>query len=354
MTQSSDRDDLRALYRRAADAPVATGDRVNNQRVIGFGLIREPGADHMLVEGEEDLSEPPDRPVPCRGRSAGISRGDTSPVHDLPAAVLNSGEHLGESFDQQLSSLGEGGLFIRNLLEKLAEMKHHTWFVGGSVRDLLAPRPGPGAPVSDLDMTGTIGPACLSRIAPLRRSGAADYRCTISPRLVWSVIPPEHPRRLLEYKPLARTWFRFPAWGGTLAEDAATRDLTINALYFDPINDVVADPSGGRAHLLSMPAVAKTPYRGDDPVEQACVILRCVKFKLRWPELDITEMRRWVQGLPDDLAGRIPPARRRWIVTMRRHCVPEPDRGGAELAIAVELGPTAVRLIEELQAGQWQ
>ncbi len=63
VTQSPDCDDLRALYRRAADAPIATGDRVNDQRVIGFGLIREPEADHMLVEGEEDLSEP--RTVRC-------------------------------------------------------------------------------------------------------------------------------------------------------------------------------------------------------------------------------------------------------------------------------------------------
>ena len=339
MMQSPDRDDLRVLYRRAADAPVATGDRVNDQPVIGFGLVREPEADHMLVEGEEDLSKPPNRPVPCRGQSGEISRGDTSPVHDLPAAALHPGEQLGGSFDRKLSSLGEGGLFIRSLLEKLAEMKHHTWFVGGSVRDLLAP--GPDAPVNDLDMTGTVGPACLSRIAiaPLRRIGAADYRCTISPRLVWSVTPHKHPQRLLEYKPLARTWFRFPAWGGSLAEDAATRDLTINALYYDLLNDVLADPSGeGRAHLLSTPMVAKTPYHGDDPVELACIILRCVKFKLRWPEFDITEIRRWVQGLPDDLAGRIPASRRRWIVTMRLHCVPEPDRGAPELAIAAELG----------------
>jgi len=352
LTPPQDRNDLRALYERAADAPVGTGDHVHDQQVIGFALIREPATDQMLVEGEQDLGEPPNRPVPCPGESAGISRTGPSPVHDLAAALLHDPEHIGESFEQELISLGEGGQFIRTLLEKLAEMKHHTWFVGGAVRDLLAS--GPDSRVSDLDMTGTIGLGCLNRIATaaLRGSGAGDYEYSISPQLVWSVRPSLQAQRLLEYKPLARTWFRFPAWGGSLAEDAATRDLTINALYYDLRNNVLADPCGaGCADLLGTPRVARTPYRGDNPVEQACIILRCVKFKLRWPELDITEIGNQVKLFPDDLVAQIPETE--WnqrIVSMRKWCVPSRHRGGDELAIAEELGRAAVDLIERLQA----
>lgn len=352
MTQPQDRDDLRARYERAADAPVVTGDHVQNQQVIGFALIREPATDQMLVEGEQDLGKPPNRPVPCRNESAGISRTGPSPVHDLPAALLHQGDHLGGSFERALIALGPGGQFIGSLLEKIADMRHHAWFVGGAVRDYLAS--GPDARVSDLDMTGTIGPGCLSRIATaaMRKSGAGDYEVSISPQLVWSIRPDKQTPRLLEYKPLARTWFRFPAWGGSLAEDAATRDLTINALYYDLRHGVLADPCGqGRADLLGAPRVARTPYRGDDPVEQACIILRCVKFKLRWPELDTTAVADWVKLLPEDLAARIPGTD--WdqrIVTTRKRCIPSRHTGNDELAIATELGPPAVRLIVQLQA----
>ena len=179
-----------------------------------------------------------------------------------------------------------------------------------------------------------------------------DYECSISPQLVWSIRPSKQAPRLLEYKALARTWFRFPAWGGSLAEDAATRDLTINALYYDLRHDVLADPCGaGCADLLGVPRVARTPYRGDDPVEQACIILRCVKFKLRWPELDITAVADRVKLLPDDLVARIPGTD--WdqrIVRMRKRCIPSRHRGSDELAIAKELGRPAVCLIVQLQA----
>ena len=58
MTQPQDRDDLHALYERAADAPIVTGDHVHDQQVIGFALIRESVTDQMLVEGEQDLGNP--------------------------------------------------------------------------------------------------------------------------------------------------------------------------------------------------------------------------------------------------------------------------------------------------------
>jgi hypothetical protein len=96
--------------------------------------------------------------------------------------------------------------------------------------------------------------------------------------------------------------------------------------------------------------VAATPYRGDDPAEQACIILRIVKFKLRWPDLDITQVAGWVRDLPGDLVERIPPTEWDRIITMRERCVQPEHMGGAELAVAGELGPVAKRLIAELQA----
>jgi Poly A polymerase head domain len=347
MTQSSARDDLRALYKRATDAPVAAGDRIHGRRVIGFCLRQ--GVDQILIEGEEGQKKPPDRPLPCRGGLGGLERTGLSPVAGLPADRIETARpYLWGAFEGLFDSR-EDGQFVRGLLEEIAALGHLAWLVGGAVRDLLAS--GPDARVNDFDVAGTIGPGCLDAMIRLRRRcGIGDYKTSISAGNVWSVTPREQPEpRLVEYKPLARTAFRFPVWGGSLGEDAATRDLTINALYYDRQFDVLTDPCGeGRAHLDGR--VMATPLRVKDPVEQASIILRCLKFRLRWPELDITAMVEWINDLTGDLVTQIPESKRKGLVSKRNRCVPREFRGTHELAIAAEFGEKAVRLVEQIQA----
>jgi poly(A) polymerase len=65
-------------------------------------------------------------------------------------------------------------------------------------------------------------------------------------------------------------------WGPQI-EDAARRDFTINAMYYDPVTQVVVDYHGGladaRARVLRMIGDAATRYR-EDPVR----IVRVVRF----------------------------------------------------------------------------
>jgi poly(A) polymerase len=65
-------------------------------------------------------------------------------------------------------------------------------------------------------------------------------------------------------------------WGPQI-EDAARRDFTINAMYYDPVTQIVVDYHGGladaRARLLRMIGDAATRYR-EDPVR----IIRVVRF----------------------------------------------------------------------------
>jgi poly(A) polymerase len=65
-------------------------------------------------------------------------------------------------------------------------------------------------------------------------------------------------------------------WGPQI-EDAARRDFTINAMYYDPLSQVVVDYHGGladaRARLIRMIGDAETRYR-EDPVR----IIRVVRF----------------------------------------------------------------------------
>jgi hypothetical protein len=246
----------------------------------------------------------------------------------------------------------EDGQFVRGLLDEIAALKHHAWLVGGVVRELLAA--GADGVVKDFDVTGTIGPGCLDEMIRLRRrSGAGDYTPCLSLQNVWSVKPlGQRGPRLVEYKPLARTGFRFPVWGGGLDEDAATRDLTFNALFYDRQSDILADPCGeGRVHLDKR--VMATPLRSNDPVEQASIILRCMKFRLRDQQIDITRMVTWIQHeLPEeaDFVRRIPEHGWERLVMARRWCVLRELEGRDEIAIAADFGQKAVRLVQEIRA----
>jgi hypothetical protein len=348
MTQSLDRDDLRVRYERAADAPVATGDRILGKHVLGF--CRRPEGDHILVEGDGDVGGSAYRPLPCRGGPPGLERTGPSPVADLPADRLQPAPAgLRAAVEGELDSR-EDGQFVRGLLEEIAAMKHWAWLVGGTVRDLLAARHD--KKVKDFDVTGTIGPGCLDAMITLRRrSGTGDYIPWLSPQNVWSVTSPgQGAPRLVEYKPLARLGFRFPVWGGSLGEDAATRDLTFNALYYDRQSGVLADPCGeGRAHLAAQ--VMSIPLRDTDPVAQASVILRCIKFRLRDPGIDISQVVMWIkQEVPDDFVSQIPESGWKRLIGMRLRSV-LPELGGHdEMIVAGEFGPKAAQLVQEIRA----
>ena len=67
---------------------------------------------------------------------------------------------------------------------------------------------------------------------------------------------------------------------GTLEEDATRRDLTINAMYYDPFEQTVLDQKGGsndiKARLVRIIGDAATRYR-EDPVR----ILRVIRFSAK-------------------------------------------------------------------------
>lgn len=353
MGQFPEGNDLRAGYERAADAPIWTGDNIFGKPVIAF--CHGTGGDHILVEGEQDASEPPDRPLTGREDPAGLERTGASPVAGLPADRLEAAPDGLRTAVEDALSTREDGKFVRGLLEEVAALRHHAWLVGGAVRDLVAAVPG--AAVKDFDLTGTAGPGCLDAMIRLRRaSGVGDYVARLSPQSnVWFVTPPgPRAERLVEYKPLSRVGFRLPVWGGSLEEDASTRDLTFNALYYDRVTGVLADPCGtGRAHLRAR--VMATPLRKKDPVEMAGVVLRCLKFRLRSPQTDISPMVAWIRDeLPEDFAGLLSDAEWRRLVATRHYSVlPElngrDDELEAELAVAGEFGEKAVRLVREIR-----
>jgi poly(A) polymerase len=349
MMQATDRADLRTLYERAADAPVAVGDTVSDRRVVGFYSTGQdgPAVDHVLLDGE-DRSSPPDRPLTCRGDLPGLERTGSSPVAGLrPEHLQLAPAHLGTAMEAALDSQ-PGGSFVREMLDRIASLRHHAWLVGGSVRDLLSP--GPAGAVQDFDVTGTIGPGCLDSMVRLRRrTDAGDYKASLSPRNIWSVKSRLGGPRLVEYKPLTSPDSPPHVFGGGLDDDVRTRDLTFNALYYDRHHGVLADPCGqGRSHLDAR--VIDTPNASADVVEKACVVIRSLKFRLRYQSVDSRPIVAWIMdNLPDDFAARITePGWKRLIGTRHRSGLSE-LADEEEIAVVGEFGEKPVRLVKEIR-----
>ena len=94
---------------------------------------------------------------------------------------------------------------------------------------------------------------------------------------------------------------------GTRDDDARRRDFSINALYYDPVENVLIDYVGGFSDLQrQLLRVIGDPKRRfeEDPVR----MLRAVRFAVR---LDLKMERRMESVLPGlaGLLGHVPPAR---------------------------------------------
>jgi hypothetical protein len=369
-----------------ADGPrlaVMVGDRVKGETVAGFTFVARlpprghplPEDDRLLVNGDEDLAEPPARPVPLPdaagedGEDGLIERCGLTPLQRLrrldgnrvrPAGEI--AEHLERSVSRiVLAGPPPGGRFYAELTSRLNRVGHQLWVAGGAVRDLIAS--GENATIKDLDFTGTVPLGLMSESAyeALARAGNGDLPVKVGPgagspqvsnAMVCSIQLPGHRERLLEYKPLADKRYRFPAFGGDLPADAATRDLTVNTLLFDLQHGTVLDPLGrGLDDLRASRRVMVVPYAHDDAPEQATILLRAIKFVTRWTDeglpLHLEPLRAWIGALPADLIGDIPAGAWRDIHTARRYTLEgiPPER---QLRTARELGTAAAALITEL------
>lgn len=118
-----------------------------------------------------------------------------------------------------------------------------AWLVGGAVRDLAL-----GARPVDADLASAARPEEVERLFPEthavgRAFGTVVVRCAGLDVQVTTF------RAESGYDDARRpTHVRFSA---SLEEDAARRDFTCNALYLDPLNDELADPTGGLADLAA-------------------------------------------------------------------------------------------------------
>jgi tRNA nucleotidyltransferase/poly(A) polymerase len=122
-----------------------------------------------------------------------------------------------------------------------------AWLVGGSVRDLLLDRP-----VSDIDLVVEDDPGLVAK-SLARSTGGSPF--PLSERHgAWRVVATDHTIDVTRCR-------------GTLEQDMALRDFTINAIAIPITGGEPIDPSGGRGDLEAglLRAVSDTVF-DDDPL----------------------------------------------------------------------------------------
>ncbi|MFG2336480.1 hypothetical protein [Streptomyces yangpuensis] len=363
---------LAELYPRAQDGTPLRGDLADGETLLGMTLT-STRREVLLRETDREAPEPPEngpgradlriepaapRPqkptAPAGAADAGSGHGPGPCSGPGPEGIFGPAEELapgiGDAVDRCLDETGAEGAFVRLLMKRLPARDHACWLIGGAVRDLVDL--GPEARPNDLDFAGTLPPVELLQEIGDRYvdEGLGDYRPGISPAslVVHLSRPGQGGPRILEYKALAVTDFHFSAYGGSLADDVASRDLTVNSLYYDHGKSILADPTGeGLAHLKARPRVLASHNTERAPGRRAGVLIRFLKFAVRYPDADTTRLREWAADLPADLPDRLTDQDWRALRYSWRAAVPDPARPRAE-EVAGLLGPAAVALVNRL------
>lgn len=148
---------------------------------------------------------------------------------------------------------------------------HTALWVGGCVRDRLLQ-----LPLKDIDIATDARPESLTSILEGVRLVGAQFGVALVPwQGHWFEVATF--RRDGRYVDLRRPE---SVTFGTLEDDARRRDFTINALYYDPVDDRVIDLVGGRDDLA-----ARRLRTVGDPAERfaedALRLLRAVRFAAR-------------------------------------------------------------------------
>jgi tRNA nucleotidyltransferase (CCA-adding enzyme) len=140
---------------------------------------------------------------------------------------------------------------IADVCRKLRTAGHEAWLVGGAVRDLLHATP---RAAQDFDVATSAHPADVARVFGKKRvipTGEKHGTVTV---LVDGPGGREHVEVTTYRGEGAYSDGRRPdavEFVRTIEEDLKRRDFTMNAIAYDPIDDRVTDPFGGRADLAA-------------------------------------------------------------------------------------------------------
>ncbi|MBI2712785.1 MAG: CCA tRNA nucleotidyltransferase [Bdellovibrio sp.] len=167
--------------------------------------------------------------------------------------------------------------YVRKALQKLDEAGHVAYVVGGSVRDFLLDRDA-----KDIDLVTSADPETLCQIFPDSITTGKLFGVIRVPTHTKSKKEQQYVEVATFRQDLEYVDFRHPrgvVFAGPL-EDAARRDFTVNALFFDPKTSTIIDYVDGVADLKAglIRAVGDPNERFR---EDALRLLRAIRFKTR-------------------------------------------------------------------------
>jgi tRNA nucleotidyltransferase (CCA-adding enzyme) len=130
--------------------------------------------------------------------------------------------------------------------QRLRQAGHQAHLVGGGVRDLLL-----GRPPSDFDVATSAHPDQVMSLFGSRYAIPTGLQHGTVTVLAGDRRPVEVTTFRGEGEYLDGRRPSSVRFGATLAEDLARRDFTMNAIAYDPVDDVLTDPFGGQADLAA-------------------------------------------------------------------------------------------------------
>ena len=219
---------------------------------------------------------------------------------------------------------------VRSIAARLGRGGHRTWIVGGAVRDLAL-----GRETHDVDLASAATPevveAAFERTVPLGRNFG-----TVLVHVDGEDVEHTTFRSEDGYSDARRP--DAVTFGSSPEEDATRRDFTCNALYLDPLDGTVLDPTGGLADLEA----GRLACVGDPAqrfAEDGLRIVRMARFAGQLG-LEPTEATRAGALASLDALRGVSPERVRAELE-RRLAVLErlPQAPGAHLGFAALLGP---------------
>ena len=185
------------------------------------------------------------------------------------AVVYTQDEHNIDIYDVDPQAI--------NIIERLQSNGFETYIVGGAVRDLIL-----GKKPKDFDIVSAASPARIKRI--FRNSRLIGRRF----RLVHVYFGP----KIFEVSTFRSTRDGLTSnTFGTIEEDVKRRDFTLNALFYDPMKQIVVDYVGGIKDIqrrVIRPIIPLSEIFIDDPVRMiraakyAAVTGFRLPFFLRW------------------------------------------------------------------------
>ncbi|HVO54720.1 MAG TPA: hypothetical protein VMT37_09925 [Solirubrobacterales bacterium] len=340
--------------------PIVSGDFWEGREIIGFAFTAIDGEvadveDVLLLAGDERAARLPTRAVPIDSAVRGVNAKGDLPPRRLAAneviAANGSYAYIAQEFRDWPGSNPEMARVATGLCQSFDRLGHVIWLAGGAARDVVAGW-GVGS-INDLDLTGTapVGAFLRAAIDWLVGAGLGDLRVKMNTgSMVCSATNPRDEARLFEYKPLVLVGCNFLASDGDLKMDSETRDLRFNCLFYDPVRELLLDPTGQAIDdIRGRPIKFVVASKATDPEAQAGLILRALKFMVRYESLgyDTTAAEAWVRSLPAGLVNLVAAKKLKGLQAKRidwlKGLGPED-----QMELAERLGPAAEELLRRL------